>query len=119
MIAHLVLFKPRSDLGSHERQALAEAFSAAVTQIPSVRRARVGRRVTHGRPYEQLMAIDYSYAVVIEFDDMAGLHAYLNHPVHDRLAAQFFASFQHALMYDFELDEGREALDALLGDEHA
>lgn len=114
MIAHFVLFHPRGDIGRQDRRALADAFSAAVTQIPSVRRARVGRRVTHGRPYEHLMAVDYSYAVIIEFDDMAGLQSYLNHPVHEQLAAQFFAAFDQALMYDFEIDEGRDALTALL-----
>jgi hypothetical protein len=117
MIAHVVLFTPKRGLASAERAALAAAFSAAIKQIPSVRRARIGRRVTHGRPYEQLMAVDYSHAAVIEFDDMTGLKAYLNDPAHDRLAGVFFASFEHALMYDFELDEGDRALDGLVNDE--
>ena len=117
MIAHIVLFTPKRTLASAERQALGAAFSAAINQIPSVRRARIGRRVTHGRPYEQLMAIDYSHAAVIEFDDMNGLKAYLNDPAHDRLAAVFFASFEHALMYDFDLEEGDRALDGLIRDE--
>jgi len=117
MIAHVVLFRPRRDLGVNGRRGLAEAFSAAVTQIPSVRRARVGRRVTVGRPYEQLMAVDYSHAAVIEFDDRAGLMAYLNDPVHERLATRFFEGFEQALMYDFDLGEGREAVATLLDQE--
>jgi stress responsive alpha/beta barrel protein len=117
MIAHVVLFTPKRTLASAERQALGAAFSAAIKQIPSVRRARIGRRVTHGRPYEQLMVIDYSHAAVIEFDDLSGLKAYLNDPAHDRLAAVFFASFEHALMYDFDLDEGDRALEMLVNDE--
>jgi Stress responsive A/B Barrel Domain len=118
MIVHLVLFKPRRDLGGEGRRGLAAAFSAAVTQIPSVRRARVGRRVTHGRPYEQLMAVDYSHAAVLEFDDVTGLQAYLNDPVHEQLATRFFASFEHALTYDYELGEGAPAVSALLDEEH-
>ena len=116
MIAHVVLFRPKHDLSPDERRGLAEAFSAAVTQIPSIRRARVGRRVRHGRPYEQLMNVDYSHAVVIEFDDVEGLTAYLNDPVHEQLATRFFAGFEHALMYDFELGEGDRALTALVDD---
>jgi len=119
MIAHVVLFTPKRSLSSADRASLAAAFSAAIKQIPSVRRARVGQRVTHGRPYEQLMAVDYSHAAVIEFDDMTGLQAYLNDPAHDRLAAVFFASFEHALMYDFELDEGDRALEGLVNDDRA
>jgi stress responsive alpha/beta barrel protein len=116
MIAHIVLFTPKRHLPSEARQALAAAFAAAIEQIPSVRRARIGRRVTHGRPYEQLMAIDYSHAAVIEFDDVNGLNAYLNDPAHERLAAVFFASFEHALMYDFDLDEGERAIDGLVNE---
>lgn len=116
MIAHVVLFQPKHDLSPDERRGLAAAFSAAVTQIPSVRRARFGRRVRHGRPYEQLMNVDYSHAVVIEFDDVEGLTAYLNDPVHAQLATRFFAAFEHALMYDFELGEGDLALTTVVGD---
>ena len=53
------------------------------------------------------MRVDYQYAAVIEFDDAAGLKGYLEHPVHERLASQFFEAFEQALMYDFELaDDG-------------
>jgi len=119
VIVHVVLFTPKPNLDTGERQRLAEAFAAAVTQIPSVRRARVGRRVTHGRPYEQLMRVDYSHAAVIEFDDVAGLQAYLNDPVHDLLASRFFAAFEHALMYDFDIDDGERGVRTLLEEERA
>ena len=103
MIAHVVLFRPRADLGSAGRGALGRAFERALREIPSIRRARVGRRVTHGRPYEALMRADYQYAAILEFDDIAGLSAYLEHPAHEQLAAQFFSAFEDALMYDFEM----------------
>ena len=119
MIAHVVLFTPKPGLDTGERQRLADAFTAAVTEIPSVRRARVGRRVTHGRPYEQLMRVDYSHAAVIEFDDIVGLQAYLNDPVHDVLASRFFAAFEHALMYDFDLDDAERGIRTLLEEERA
>ena len=106
MIAHVVLFKPRADLSPDARRQLAASFEAALKQIPSIRRARVGRRITHGRGYEALMTIDYQYAAIIEFDDDAGLKSYLEHPAHQQLGAQFFHAFEHALMYDFELAEG-------------
>jgi Stress responsive A/B Barrel Domain len=98
MIAHVVLFRPRVDLSKEAREALAASFEAALTQIPSIRRARVGRR------------IDYTYAAVIEFDNRAGLMAYLDHPAHEQLASRFFSAFEEALMYDFELLEGTAGL---------
>ena len=115
MIAHVVLFRPRRDLSPGERQALVSTFTEALRAIPSIRRARVGRRVTHGRPgYEQSMRTDFPYAAVIEFDDAAGLAAYLEHPAHEQLGEQFFAVFEEALMYDFDLAEGEDGLKQLL-----
>jgi hypothetical protein len=112
MVAHIVLFKVRPSLDAAARQRLASAFEDALRGIPSIRRARVGQRVTHGRAYEQLMTVDYEYAAILEFDDVAGLEEYLAHPAHDVLGARFFESFDVALMYDYELHEG--AADWLL-----
>ncbi|HXH25029.1 MAG TPA: Dabb family protein [Vicinamibacterales bacterium] len=108
MIVHLVLFKPRADLAAGDRHELAKALAAALRAIPSIRRARLGRRVTHGRPYEDLMRTNYEYAALFEFDDLAGLQAYLQHPAHEALAARFFAAFEEALIYDYELRDGAE-----------
>ena len=106
MIAHIVLFRPPAPLGRDAETALAAAFEAVVREIPSIRRARVGRRVVHGRSYEALMQVDYTYAAVLEFDDLAGLQAYLEHPLHEPLASQFFTTFEEALTYDFEWTDG-------------
>ena len=61
------------------------------------------------------MRTDFTFAALLEFDDKAGLEAYLAHPAHDRLAAQFFASFEEALIYDFEMLEGELADHACAG----
>lgn len=113
MITHLVLFRPRPGLSADARHRLADAMATAIRDIPSVRGARVGRRVMVGRPYEQLMRADYEYAALLEFDDMAGLRAYLEHPAHEALAARFFEAFEEALMYDYDLKEGVDAVDGL------
>jgi hypothetical protein len=47
---------------------------------------------------------------VLEFDDLAGLKAYLEHPAHERLAQRFFEAFEDALMYDFDLRDGATGL---------
>jgi hypothetical protein len=114
MIAHVVLFRPRADLPSSAQRGLASAFEAAIHVIPSIRRARIGTRVIHGRPYEALMRSHYPYAAVLEFDDLAGLKAYLEHPAHERLGALFFEAFEEALMYDFDMQEGAAGLAAAL-----
>ena len=113
MIAHIVLFRPRPDLSLAEQEKLANAFLEALNRIPSIRRARVGMRIMTGRPYERLMRSDYPYAAVLEFDDRAGLMAYLEHPAHDELGSRIYSAFADALMYDFELQEGQAGVAEL------
>lgn len=108
MIVHLVLFRPHPHVDAAAREALSDAFGIAIREIPSVKRARVGRRITHGSRYEGLMRAQYPYVAVLEFDDLDGLKAYLHHPAHDRLASRFYETFEEALMYDFEMGEGAE-----------
>lgn len=104
---HLVLFTPRPNLTSSERVALVQSFNRAIQEIPSVKRARVGQRVVTGRPYEKLMKQHYDYSAILEFDNRAGFEAYLKHPVHAELSEKFFSAFQTALMYDYEIKQGK------------
>ena len=104
MIAHIILFTPRSDLADSDRQRVLEGLQAAAVDIPSVRRLRVGRRVVHGRPgYEQAMRDNFEYAVIVEFDDVDGLTSYLSHPSHKAIGDHFTQSSSAALAYDYEM----------------
>ena len=104
MVVHIVLFRPKSGIAESERRAMFDALSAAATNIPSVRRFHVGSRIRHGRPYEHLMEESYPFAAVIEFDDLAGLQAYLDHPRHEKLGALFYQLLDAGLVYDYEMD---------------
>jgi hypothetical protein len=117
MIAHVVLFRLKAGLADNARDGLAESLLRVAHEIPSIRHARVGRRVTIGRAYEQLMTADYPFAAILEFDDDTALKAYLDHPLHEQLAQRFFACVEQALTYDFELwetDEGIERIRAVV-----
>ena len=106
MIAHAVLFKPKHELTAAQRQVVIDDLKAAASAIPSVRRLRVGKRIRHGRPgYEQLMREDFEYLVIVEFDDVEGLTAYLAHPQHDAIGAHFMQSAASALAYDYEIED--------------
>jgi hypothetical protein len=102
MVSHLVLMKPRADLSSADRQAFIDAFDRAMREIPTVRGVRVGKRIVHGAGYEA-SAPDMDYVAVIEFDDLHGLQAYLQHPAHLELGARFGQVLSAALVYDFEV----------------
>lgn len=110
MIAHVVLFEPRPDLGEHERQRILDGLRDAARQIPAIRRLRVGRRLRHGLPgYEQAMRDDYSFAAIIEFETQDGLLEYLAHPAHEAVGRHFTASSIRALAYDFQLVDAADA----------
>ena len=79
------------------------ALNAAASEIPTVRRFQVGARVMHGAAYEKLMLHDFPFAAIIEFDDLAGLQAYLRHPIHERLGQLFYELQEAALAYDYEI----------------
>ena len=106
MIVHVVLFQPRPGLSDEQRDRVLADLRTAATEIPAIRRFRIGRRVLHGLPgYEQAMTDTYEYAALIEFDDREGLEAYLRHPAHETAGAHFTAAASRALAYDYEVSE--------------
>ena len=101
MITHIVIAKPRANLSADDRKTFVQAFERAVLQIPTVRAVRVGRRITHGALYEKTPpAADF--LILVDFDDPAGLQAYLRHPAHDAVSEQFNRLLEWGLVYDFE-----------------
>jgi len=52
------------------------------------------------------MQVDYEYAAMLDFDDLVGLQAYLEHPAHEALATRFFRVLDESLIYDFEFEDG-------------
>jgi Stress responsive A/B Barrel Domain len=103
MVVHLVLFRPKPGVSDTERAAMFAALNAAAAEIPTVRRFRTGTRLTHGAAYENLVPPDFPFAAIIEFDDLAGLQAYLRHPAHHRLGQLFYELQEAALAYDYEV----------------
>lgn len=103
MIVHVVLFRPRAGLSGADRTAMFDALNAAARDIPTVRRFHIGDRITHGAAYESSMTNDFPYAAIIEFDDLAGLQAYLRHPQHEQLGQLFYRLQDAALAYDYDV----------------
>ena len=103
MVIHVVLFKPRADLSDLDRAALVAALERAIKNIPTVLGVRVGRRLKIGAGYEQTAPDAADFLAVIEFDDAAGLQAYLQHPAHEELGQRFNESMAVGFVYDFEI----------------
>lgn len=102
MILHVVLFRPKQDVTDSDRQVMFDALAVAAREIPTVRRFQVGDRVRHGATYEGLMTDDFPFVALIEFEDLAGLRAYLQHPKHEALGTLFYRFLDLGLVYDYE-----------------
>jgi hypothetical protein len=108
MIAHVVLFRPKTELSSDDRRAFVAALEHALTNIPLIKHARVGRRVHLGRQYDRQNTHDFPFVAILEFDSEADLRAYLEHPAHVMLGAQFYTTSDAAMVLDFQLLEGAD-----------
>jgi Stress responsive A/B Barrel Domain len=108
MLFHITLFRPRPDLTAADRADLVEALETALQRIPSIRRFHVGRRVTHGAGYEALMPVSFDYAAVVEFDDLSGLQAYLEHPAHVALGRRFTQALESSVIFDYQMQGGAD-----------
>lgn len=103
MIAHIVLLQPRPELTEQQRSDALETLTGSAANMPDIRRFEIGRRVKHGLPgYEQLMAHDFEFALIIEFDDIDALKRYLQAPAHEAMGNLFYTATTAALAYDFE-----------------
>ena len=60
------------------------------------------------------MREDYQFAAIVEFDDVAGLLAYLQNPAHAGIGTQFGSSAAAALAYDYEMVTLENVSPALL-----
>lgn len=110
MIAHMILFRLRADLSAGQRQSLVDAFASALREIPSIRRATIGRRIRTGRSYEDVEQPDFPFVAVLEFDDVPGVREYLDHAAHREIAERFFAAVDGTLIYDFEMESNTDQL---------
>ena len=103
MIAHLVLYELRPDISDIERGTFLAALEQAVNTIPAVRTVRFGRRQLIGAAYEAAATPAFSFFALFEFDDRAGLQAYLGHAAHVDLGQLFWSCCLRTLVFDYEL----------------
>jgi len=119
MILHTVLFQPKPDVTDDNRRAFTEALRRASTEIPTVRRARVGRLTDIGVNYQQPGDKAYEYVAIFEFDSVDDLRTYLYHPVHQELGRLFWLTCQATMIHDSTATEVRDGVEGLLEGERA
>jgi Stress responsive A/B Barrel Domain len=103
VIVHVVLFRPRPDVGDAERESLFEAMRVAAREIPSVRGFRIGQHIEQPVPYVMSGFPSFPWVALLEFGDEAGLRAYLSHPLHVALGQRFNTAAEAAMIYDYTI----------------
>ena len=104
-VVHVVLFRPRPDVGAEEQDGLLEAMRVAAREIPTVRGFRIGQHLDDAPQYRLSGFPSFPWVALVEFDDADGLRAYLAHPLHVELGARFNAAAADALIYDYAIED--------------
>jgi hypothetical protein len=118
MISHIVLFEPKPGLADSDVRDFAQHLKSAMTAVPSVRRATVGRRVEiHSRSDRNFGDATYTFSAVVEFDDSKGLIEYLQHPKHADLGRLFWLHCARTVVLEVESVDATtdDVIDLLVG----
>jgi hypothetical protein len=98
-LVHVVTMKLKPDTSAGETQALIDAAYSQLPRIKAVRGLWVGKPAAKGSPNANA---DYNVAVVVLFDDAAGLKSFLNDPIHMKYTTGHIKKWEPAVVYDFE-----------------
>ena len=117
MIAHIVLFTPKSGLDEATIRSFAQEIVDTCKSVESVGKASVGRSVSidagYGRNFGDKT---YEYSAVLEFQDRARLVTYLQDPLHAELGRLFWESCERTVICETESVDPRhpESVDRLV-----
>lgn len=118
MIAHIVLFTPKSDLPVESIRSFELQMGDCFRSIDTIARVSVGRRTAVDAGYGRYFGEQtYEFAAILEFKDPAGLANYLNHPLHHELGRMFWERCERTVISECEMYDGRDPnLPDLLAD---
>jgi len=116
LIAHVVLFNERQGLSAEQLGSFARILQATLKGVPAITRATVGRSVEVDAGYAREFGDKtYRFAAVIEFRDIEGLQAYLQHPLHHELGRLFWEYCESTIVLELEtIDALREDLTRMI-----
>ena len=119
MILHTVLFEPKSDVSEESHRAFVGALRRASKEIPTVRRARVGRLTDIGVTYQQPGDKPYAFVAIFEFDSVEDLRTYLYHPLHQELGRLFWLTCEKTMIHDATAIDVGDGIEELLAEDGA
>ncbi|MBI2939647.1 MAG: Dabb family protein [Chloroflexi bacterium] len=97
MIKHIVAFRLKGEATEEQVRALMDAFNAMPGRIPEIQNMSLGKNLGFRDQ-------TYQYALVCEFADTDAFWRYINHPVHQEAARNYFLPIvaqRAAIQYEF------------------
>jgi hypothetical protein len=98
-LVHVVILKAKPDTPATAAQAVIDDAVAQLAKIKGVRGLWAGKPATKATPEA---TTDYAVALVLVFDDAAGLRAYLADPAHTKFADKHLKKWEAPLVYDLD-----------------
>lgn len=99
MIKHIVLWKMKDQaegLSKEENMKLIkERLSALPPLIPQLKSMQIGFDITHSE-------MSYDLGLVTEFDSVADMHTYRDHPEHQKVSKYVRKVIESRIVIDFE-----------------
>jgi hypothetical protein len=99
-LVHVVVLKAKGETSDADVQNTIDEAYAQLTKIKTVRGLWAGKPSSKSTTPDA--ATDYTLALVLIFDDTAGLKTYLNEPVHTKFTDKQLKKWEMPLVYDFE-----------------
>lgn len=106
-LIHVVIFRLKKDAPAETIDQVITDCHDMLSKIASVRHLRAGRPAEKGTP--ELAKKDYDLALVIVFDDEAGLKAYLDDPIHLEFVKKHGKNFDREKLEVFDIQDQKAA----------
>ena len=105
---HTVIFRMKKDAPADAADKVVADCHAMLETIPTVRILKVGRPLPADQATPKVAAQDYDVALVIFFDDAAGLKTYLEHDTHQAFVKKYGPYFDMDKLQVFDFGDQKK-----------
>jgi hypothetical protein len=105
---HVVVFRMKKDAPADAVEKVVADCHAMLETIPSVRILKVGRPAPPEQSTPKVAAHDYDVALVVFFDDPAGLKTYLDHDAHLKFVKMYEPYFDMDKLQVFDFSDQKK-----------
>jgi len=97
---HVVVFRMKEDAPKDAVEKALADCRELLAKVPSVRSVRAGRPAAEGTP--DVPKMQYDFALLVLFEDAAGLKAYIDHPLHVKFVQKHGPNFNMEKLQVFD-----------------